>query len=85
MNGQVVGIPLTDISQITTCMCHGMILPDQYCFDENYWRDDTLEECHFDDHFWGWACHVSGELWVRDTNCPLPDGSSQLVWEESLQ
>ena len=70
MNSQVVVIPLTDIPQITSRMHHGTILPGQQQFDEDRWRDDTLEECHFDDRLWGWACRVSEELWIRGTNCP---------------
>ena len=70
MNGQSVAILLTDISQITSCMCHGTILPGQQHFDEDHWRDDALEECHFDDCLWGWACHANKELQVKDANCP---------------
>ena len=69
MNSQVVAILLTDISQTTSHMCHGTILPGQQHFNEDHWRDDALKECHFDDHLWGWACRVSKELWIRDTNC----------------
>ena len=49
-------------------MHHGVILTGQQHFDENHWRNDALEECHFDVCLWGQACHVSEELCTKDVN-----------------
>ena len=47
-------------------MRHGSILPGQEHFDLEYWRNDNLEECHFNDRLWGWTCREGEELRVRE-------------------
>ena len=47
-------------------MLHGAILPGEQRFDEECWANDILNECHFDDHLWGYTIWVVEELRTRD-------------------
>ena len=47
-------------------MCHGVALPGTLGLDESRWRNDALYECHWDDHLWGYTCHMAKALHVRD-------------------
>jgi hypothetical protein len=46
-------------------MRHGSILPGQERFDLGRWRNDILEECHYDDKIWGYACRGAEELQIK--------------------
>ena len=42
------------------------ILPGEQHFSKERWINDILNECHFDDHLWGYTIHVVEELHTRD-------------------
>ena len=35
-------------------------------FSEEHWINDILNECHFDDHLWGYTIRVVEELCTHD-------------------
>ena len=47
-------------------MLNGAILLGEQCFSEERWINDILNECHFDDHLWGYTIRVVEELRTRD-------------------
>ena len=47
-------------------MLNGAILPGEQRFSEECWINDILNECHFDDHLWGYTICVVEELHTRD-------------------
>ena len=47
-------------------MLNGAILPGEQRFSEEHWINDILNECHFDDHLWGYTIRVVEELRTRD-------------------
>ena len=47
-------------------MLNGVIHPGEQCFSEERWVNDILNECHFDDHLWGYTICVVEELHIRD-------------------
>ena len=47
-------------------MLNGAILPGEQCFNKERWINDILNECHFDDHLWGYTIRVVEELRTHD-------------------
>ena len=47
-------------------MLSGAILPGEQRFSEECWVNDILNECHFNDHLWGYTIHIVEELRTRD-------------------
>ena len=47
-------------------MLNRVILPGEQCFSEERWVNNILNECHFDNHLWGYTIRVVEELHTRD-------------------
>ena len=47
-------------------MLNGVILPGEQWFNEEHWADDILNECHYNDHLWGYTICVMEELQTQD-------------------
>ena len=47
-------------------MLNGVILPGEQRFSEECWVNDILNECHFDDHLWGYTIRIVEELHTHD-------------------
>ena len=47
-------------------MLNGAILPGEQRFNEECWTNNILNECHYDDHLWGYTIHVVEELQTHD-------------------
>ena len=47
-------------------MLNGAILPGEQHFSKERWVNDILNECHFDDHLWGYTILVVEELRTCD-------------------
>ena len=47
-------------------MLSGAILPGEQRFNEERWVNDILNECHFNDHLWGYIIRVVEELCTHD-------------------
>ena len=43
-------------------MLSGAILPGEQWFNKERWANDILNECHYDDHLWGYTICVVEEL-----------------------
>ena len=47
-------------------MLNGVILPGEQRFSKECWVNDILNECHFDNHLWGYTIRVVEELHTCD-------------------
>ena len=47
-------------------MLSGAILPGEKRFSEECWANDILNECYYNDCFWGYSIHVVEELCTHD-------------------